>query len=130
LAALIDAYAVRHDLQEAGAGAPSVRVRPEPRGAAVAHVPARVQHAAAVALAAGPPPRRVGSADGGLVEDHRLRAGGVELGDRVADPEARPRAEHAAGVERGVPLLVGAPAARGGQKPPRATRLRSGAVRD
>src|SRR4051794_4644510 len=62
LAPLVHANVARHDLKEAGGGAPPVHVGAEARAARVGDVPARVQHAAAVALATRPPPTRVRSA--------------------------------------------------------------------
>ena len=63
--------------------------------------------AAAVALTARFPARRIGlPAHRPLVEDHPLRVGRVELGDRVVDGEGGTRPEHPADVEHRGPFLV------------------------
>jgi hypothetical protein len=130
LAGPVDTDAARHRLEQPGGGTPSPGVRAEARGTPVAHDPPRVEDGAPVALAVGVPALGVVLATGErLVEDEPLGVGRVELGGRVVDSETGPTPEHAADVEGGGPLLVGASAARRRKEPHARPPAGAGAVR-
>ena len=129
LARLVHPQTSRHDLQEAGGRATAVGVGAEAAAAAVLDDPTGVEDRSLVALAVRVPAGGIVRATGeALVEDDLVGCGGVELGDRVVDPEAGPTSEDPADVEGGVPLLVDRLAGRARQEPHARAQLRPGAV--